>query len=358
MESSGKESKRNVLVTGGCGFIGRNIVDGFVDAGHEVTVLDFGGKPFRNDVTFLNLNICDKEAVIDACKGMDTIVHNASLVHTKHNKEDVIWDVNYGGTLHIMEACRAHKIPRLVYISSASAVYEGNDIANGDETLPYSSISQAPYADSKIQAEKDVLAFSGTTVTQCCAIRPHVVFGDGDARLMPAILEKAAQGKLKRAVGNRDKLSDFTYVSNLIDAIVMAEEKLVAGSPVCGQAYFITNGEPMAFFDFIEKVIVKLGYPPISGKVPYWLAYTAAALAEGYDTLRGGTLNSENGLTRFSVRYMVTHHYYSIDKAWRDFGWKPKVTLEEGIDLTVAALKRQNNPLLPDPKVRNIRNAA
>ena len=333
--------KRNILVTGGCGFIGSNLVNGFVEAGHKVTVLDFGGKPFRDDVTFLNINICDQEAVINACEGMDTIVHNASIVHTKHNQESIIWDVNYKGSLHVMEACRVHGIPRLVYISSASAVYEGEDIAYGDEALPYSSVSQAPYADSKIQAEKDILAFSGTTVTQCCAIRPHVVFGAGDNRFMPAILQKAQEGKLKRAIGNRDKLSDFTYVSNLVDAVVMAEEKLVAGSPVCGQAYFITNGEPMAFFDFIEKVLLKLGYPAITGKVPYWLAYSVAAIAEGIDTLKGGTLNAENGLTRFSVRYMVTHHYFSIEKASRDFGWKPKVSLEEGIRLTVEALKQE-----------------
>jgi 2-alkyl-3-oxoalkanoate reductase len=335
--------KRRILVTGGCGFIGSNLVNGFADAGHEVTVLDFGGKPFRSDVKFLNLNICDRKAVIETCAGMDSIIHNASIVHTKHNQEDIVWDVNYGGTLNIIEACKEHKIPRLVYISSASAVYEGNDIENGDETLPYSTISQAPYADSKIQAEKEVLAFSGTTVTQCCAIRPHVVFGAGDNRFMPAILQKAKEGKLKRAIGNRDKLSDFTYVSNLVDAVVMAEDNLIKGSPVCGQAYFITNGEPMAFFDFVEKVLVELGYPRITGKVPYWLAYTVAAIAEGIDTLKGGTLNAENGLTRFSVRYMVTHHYYSIEKAKRDFGWTPKVNLTEGIRLTVEALKKDAN---------------
>ncbi|MGB1062375.1 MAG: hypothetical protein ACPGZU_19695, partial [Ketobacter sp.] len=129
----------------------------------------------------------------------------------------------------------------------------------------------------------------------------------------------------------------------LVDAVVMAEDKLVDGSPVSGQAYFITNGEPMAFFDFVEKVLVALGYPPITGKVPYWLAYSVAALAEGIDTLKGGTLNAENGLTRFSVRYMVTHHYFSIEKAYRDFGWKPRVSLEEGIQRTVAALQQADS---------------
>lgn len=341
-KAESENNNKSVLVTGGCGFIGRNIVNGFADQGCKVRVVDFGGEAFRDDVEFVNLDILNKERLIELCEGMDTIIHNASLVHTKHNQEETIWAVNHTGTLNVIEACKVHNIPKLVYISSASAVYEGEDIENGDETLPYSSISQAPYADSKIQAEKDALAFSGTANTQVCAIRPHVVFGPGDNRFLPAVLEKAQSGKLKRAVGNRDKLSDFTYISNLVDAILMAEAALEPNSPVSGQAYFVTNGEPMAFFDFIEKMLLELGYPPITGKVPYWLAYTAAAIAEGIDTLKGGTLNAENGLTRFSIRYMVTHHYYSIEKARRDFGWEPKVSLDEGIRLTIQAYKAEN----------------
>lgn len=337
--------KRRILITGGCGFIGRNLVNGFADRGFDVTVLDFRGEPFRADVTFRNADIRDRQAVVDACAGMESVVHNASLVHTKQNREADVWAVNQGGTLNIIEACRVQGVSRLVYISSASAVYEGEDIENGDETLPYSRISQAPYADSKIQAEKDVLAFSGTGRTQACAIRPHVVFGPGDNRFVPAILEKAAAGRLSRAVGKRDKLSDFTYVSNLVDAVLAAEERLTPGSPVCGQAYFVTNGEPMAFFDFVEQFIVQLGHPPIRGRVPYWLAYSVAAIAESIDTLRGGTLNAENGLTRFAIRYLVTHHYYDIAKARRDLDWEPRVSLEEGIALTAASLVAEDPDL-------------
>ncbi len=331
-------ASRKILVTGGCGFIGKALAEGFIASGHEVTVLDMSDRNLPAGAQYIQCDIRDKDAVLKACEGMDSIVHNASLVHTAQSRVEDIWAVNYTGSLNIIEACKTHEIKRLVYISSASAVYEGEDIENGDETLPYSSISQAPYADSKIQAEKDMLAFSGTQGIQVCAIRPHVVFGAGDNRFIPAILEKGEQGKLKRAIGNRDKLSDFTYISNLVDAVITAEEKLVEGSPVCGQAYFITNGEPMAFFDFIEKFLMELGHPPITGKVPYWLAYSVAAIVEGWDTLKGGTLNAENGLTRFAVKYMVTHHYFSIEKAKRDLGWQPKVSLAEGIRLTIEDL--------------------
>jgi nucleoside-diphosphate-sugar epimerase len=332
---------RKILITGGQGFVGRALVERFAALGYAVTCVDILDTPFREGVTFVKLDLRNRDAVLDACQGMDSIIHNASLVHTKQNRVEDVWAVNLGGTENILAACKAHAIPRLVYISSASAVYEGRDIENGDETLPYSRISQAPYADSKIAAEKKVLAFSGTGVTQACAIRPHVVFGAEDKRFIASILDKARQGKLKRAIGQRDKLSDFTYIDNLVDAVVAAEERLVPGSPVCGQAYFITNGEPMAFFDFVEKFLLELGYPPIRGTVPYWLAYAVAALAEGWDTLKGGTLNAENGLTRFAVRYMCTHHYFSIAKARRELGYEPRVNLTEGIRLTAARLRAQ-----------------
>ncbi len=332
---------RTILITGGQGFVGRALVNRFADLGHAVICSDLRAEPFRDDVRFETLDVRDAEAVAAACVGVDTVIHNASLVHTKQNQHELIWAVNHGGTRNVLAACTRQQVPRLVYISSASAVYEGRDIENGDESLPYSGISQAPYADAKIAAEKDVLAANGVGGVLTCAIRPHVIFGEGDNRFIPAILDKARQGKLKREVGGRDKLSDFTYISNLVDAVVAAADRLQPGSPVAGQAYFVTNGEPMAFFEFVERFLVQMGYPRIQGRVPYWLAYSAAAVAEAIDTLKGGTLNAEDGLTRFAVRYLNTHHYYRIDKAARDLGYQPKVSLDEGIRLTAQAFAAQ-----------------
>ena len=329
-----------ILITGACGFIGKALANRFADLGYTVIAADVAGHAWRDDVRLQQLDICDAASVADACKEVDTIIHNASLVHTKQNCIEDVWAVNHQGTLNVINACRQHEVAKLIYISSASAVYEGRDIENGDETLPYGK-DQAPYADSKIQAEKDVLAFSGTASTTCCAIRPHVVFGAGDNRFIPAILEKAEQGRLRRINGSNDKLSDFTYIDNLVDAVVAAETQLAPDAAAAGQAYFITNGEPMPFFDFVEKFLMELGYPPINRSVPLWLAYSAAAVAEGIDTLRGGTMGAEGGLSRFAVKYMVTHHYFNIAKARRDLGWAPQVTLEDGIRRTIAALGLQ-----------------
>jgi 2-alkyl-3-oxoalkanoate reductase len=329
-------------VTGGSGFVGRHLVAALAAGGYQVVSVDVGVPVSRGPqagVSFVGADIRDVGAMSEVCAGASVVFHNASLVHTKRNREEEVWSVNLGGTEAVIAACRAARVPRLVYVSSASAVYEGRDIEHGDESLPYSSISQAPYADSKIAAEKKVLAASGGGLA-ACAVRPHVIFGPGDNRFLPAILARARAGRLNFSVGLRPKLSDFTYVSNLIDALLLAAEGLAPGGKAAGQAYFITNGEPYPFFAFVADVLASLGLPAMKGRVPFEVAYAVAAAAELWDTLKGGTLHAEDGLTRFAVRYMCTHHYFSIAKAQRELGYRPAVSLAEGIRRTTAELAR------------------
>ena len=318
--------------------MGRHLADALADRGDAVTALDIGGAPWRDDVPVVRADLRDAEATRRALAGCDIVLHSASLVHTKHSRAADVWAVNLGGTENVIAACRAAGIARLVYVSSASVVYEGRDLVGGDETLPYTRVSQAAYADSKVAAEKAVLAANGPALATC-AIRPHVVFGPGDSRLLPAILGRARAGKLKYQVGPGTHLSDFTYVANLVDALLAAADRLAPGSPVAGQAYFVTNGEPMAFFDFVRRVLRQLDLPEPTRRVPYAVAYTTAALAEAWDTLKGGKLNAEDGMSRFAIRYLCTHHWFKIDKARRDLGYAPAVSMDEGIRRTIAALR-------------------
>ncbi len=310
--------------------------------GDQVIVLDLAPECPVEGVDYRRVDITDKAAVNEACRGVDTIIHNASIVHTKQNKQDVVWAVNLGGTENMLEAAQQNGVARFIYISSGSVVYEGKDIENGDESLPYSAVSQAPYADSKIAAEKVALAANGKGGMATCALRPHVVFGPGDNRFMPALLAKGRNGQLRVQIGRGVWLSDYTYVSNMTDAVLLADEALAKdglNSVAAGQAYFITNGEPMPFWDFIRKVAARLGFPPIKYTAPKSLVYAIAAVKEGIDTLKGGTLNAEDGLTRFAIRYMCTHHYFSIEKARRDLGYNPAVSVDEGIERTCQHLE-------------------
>ena len=330
------------LVTGGCGFVGQAIVRALLERGDEVVVLDRAKTCPIPEADYRRVDITDREAVIEACEGVDSIIHNASLVHTKQNHGALVWAVNFEGTKHMLEAARVHGITRFLYISSGSVVYEGKDIENGDESLPYCSTSQAPYADSKIAAEKYVLAANGEHGIVTCALRPHVIFGPGDGRFMPAVLANARAGRLKAQVGRGTWLSDYTYIDNLVDAVLLslsALEREGLDSVAAGQAYFITNGEPMPFWDFVRAVLAELDLPPIRYKVPGKLVYAIAAVKETVDRLKGDTITVEDGLTRFAIRYMCTHHYFSIAKARRELGYDPAVSVREGITRTCAHLR-------------------
>lgn len=334
---------RSALVTGGCGFLGRAVVDALAARGDRVTVLDHRVDPWRSDVQFVRGDICDARVVEDAVAGQDVVFHSASLVHTKHNRLEQVRAVNIDGTRNVLRACQETGVGRLVYVSSASVVYDGADIINGDESLPYAPTFPAPYAETKRIAEAEVLAANGHKGVLTVAIRPHVVFGPGDTRLVPAIVGRARAGKLKFSVGTGEKkLSDFTYVTNVVDAMLAADLRLEPGSPVAGQAYFITNGEPMSFWDFVGQVLPPLGYQPPRFAIPRSVAYAAAAVREAFDTyFRGGTLNAEEGLSRFAIRYICSHHYFSHAKATRDLGYVPQVRMAEGIARTIAYFREQ-----------------
>ena len=325
------------VVTGGSGFVGRHLVAALHARGDRVRTLDLR---FPSDLPgeHVRCDITDAAAVKDAIAGADVVFHNASAVHTKQKHVDVVRKVNVDGTRHVIDGCRASGVSKLVYVSSGSVVYEGRDIENGDESLPYPSTSQAPYADSKIEAEKLVLASSDDALATV-ALRPHVVFGPHDTRFLPAVLKHAKAGRLKVQVGRGTWLSDYTYVDNLVDALLLAGEKLAPGAPIAGKPYFVTNGEPMPFWEFVSRVLARLSLPPIRAKVPHQLVYAIATLKEGFEALRGGEVSPEDGLTRFAIRYMCTHHYFSIERARRDLGYEPRVDVAEGIERTCRHLE-------------------
>jgi sterol-4alpha-carboxylate 3-dehydrogenase (decarboxylating) len=332
-------------VTGAGGFVGAHLVRALHARGDTVRATDVRS---HDDlpVPMIVADITDARAITPLLEGVDVVFHNASLVQTARAGAERVWAVNLGGTQTMLEAARAAGVRRFVYVSSASVVYHGADIENGDELLPYARTSQAPYADSKIAAEKAVLAANDPRGLLTSSIRPHVIFGPGDNRFLPAILARADKGQLKVGIGREPRLSDFTYVDNLIDALLLSDAALSRAPSLGGRAYFVTNGEPIPFWDFVDRVLVARGDPKIEYRLPYWLAYGAAAIVEWSRAIRGHASHPEDGFTRFAVRYMCTHHYFSIERARKELGYEPKVSVDEGIKRTVGT-RSKGSPTSP-----------
>ena len=121
-------TKQRSVVTGGGGFVGRHLVNALALRGDVVVSVDLGAKPWREGVTFIDADIRDATSMQTACRDADVVFHNASIVHTKNNRKEEVWSVNLGGTESMLAACRGAGVPKLVYVSSASAVYEGKEI--------------------------------------------------------------------------------------------------------------------------------------------------------------------------------------------------------------------------------------
>ncbi|NUP08663.1 MAG: NAD-dependent epimerase/dehydratase family protein [Polyangiaceae bacterium] len=332
---------KRMVVTGSSGFVGSHLTRGLAERGDEVIALDVAAprKPFESErVRTMQGDLRDLDTLKRAVEGADTVFHVASRVQTRGHGADEVFAINVGGTRKLIEACKAANVPRFVYVSSASVVYDGKDIERGDERLPYPSHFHAPYAETKAIAEKEVLEENAKGALATCSIRPHVVFGPGDMRFFPAILARAKTGRLKAYVGDASKLSDFTYIDNLVHGLMLAADKLEVKGPLGGQAYFVTNGEPVPFWDFIGRVLDGLGYARPKFRVPYPIAYGAAAVRETIDALTGAT-PTEDRFSRFTIRYLTTHHYFDHGKATRDFGYAKQVSIDEGIARTLATLK-------------------
>jgi len=328
------------VVTGSSGFVGKHLVRALAARGDEIVAMDVVPAAELEglaNTTQTKADLRDGKALEGAVRGADVVYHVASRVQTREAGAEEVFAINVGGTRNLIEACRDMNVGKLVYTSSASVVYAGRDIENGDETLPYPKSFHAPYAETKAIAEREVLEANDARV-RTCAIRPHIVFGPGDTRFFPAIWSRAKAGKLKAYVGDWNKLSDFTFIDNLVEGMLLAGDHLGPEGKAAGQAYFVTNGEPTSFWEFVGRVLDGLGFPRPKMRVPFPIAYGAAAFREALDAARG-IPTSEASLTRFAIRYLTTHHYFSHAKATRDLGYKPKVALDEGIRLTVASMK-------------------
>jgi nucleoside-diphosphate-sugar epimerase len=183
-------------------------------------------------------------------------------------------------------------------------------------------------------AEQMVLAANGPDLATV-ALRPHLVWGPSDPHLIPRIVERARAGKLKR-IGAGTNRVDVTYVDNAAHAHVLAGERLAPGSPIAGKPYFLSQGEPVYLWDFINRVLAFAGLPPVNKSISSRKALIAGAVLENFYKLF--RLRSEPPLTRFVARQLATSHWFDISAARRDLGYEPIVSIDEGLRRLAASM--------------------
>jgi len=325
-----------VLVTGGSGFVGANLVSTLLDRGYHVRSFDRAPSPLPEhpQLEVLQGDICDPGIVAAAVDGIDTVFHTAALIEllggasATDEYRQRSFAVNVGGTENLIRAAQVAGVKRFVYTSSNSVVMSGKRIAGGDETLPYTDRFNDLYTETKVVAERFVLSQNGVGGMLTCAIRPSGIWGRGDQTMFRKIFESMVAGHVKVLIGRKSAKLDNSYIHNLIHGFILAAQHLVPDGTAPGQAYFINDGEPINMFEFARPVIEACGqrWPRlrISGAV-------VRSVMSAWQRLHFRFGLPRPPLEPLAVERLYLDNYFSIAKAERDLGYRPLFTTEQAM---------------------------
>ena len=322
-----------VLVTGGSGFLGHAVVKRLLARGDSVTVFCRAPQPGLEalGVRVLKGDIADLSAVRYACRGTDAVVHCAAMAGVWGPRE-AYYAANVTGTRNVVAACRESGVRYLVHTSTPSVVYNGGEFCGANESLPYGRKFACAYAETKAIAEKEALAADDPAGLRVCALRPHLIWGVGDPHLLPRVIDAARHGWLK-IVGDGQNRVDITHVENAALAHVLALDALAAGR-AGGRAYFISQGEPVVLWPWINDMLARLGIEPVKKRVPVGAAKFAGGAMELL--WRALPLKGEPPMTRFTAVELSHNHWFDISAARQDLGYAPEVSTEQGVEEFVA----------------------
>ena len=328
-------TKQNILVTGGGGFLGKAIVKRLVEAGENVRSFSRSFYPELKSmgVDQIQGDIGDNSAVIKACNGIQTVFHVAAKPGIWGNYKDY-YQTNVTGTENVIEACKIHKISKLVYTSSPSVIFNGRDMEGVDESVPYPDRFHAHYPQTKAIAEQLVIRASSDTL-RTIILRPHLIWGPGDNHLVPRIIAKSKRLKI---IGSGKNLVDTIYVDNAADAHILAAENLDKNPEISGNVYFISQDEPIPLWDMLNAILKAAGLGPVKGSISKQTAWLVGAASEFFYKIL--QIKKEPPMTRFVADELATSHWFDISAAKRDLGYSPRVSMEEGLGILEDWLKK------------------
>lgn len=330
-----------IFVTGGSGFLGKELIRLLLERGY--TVRSLSRKAQCSDhpaLTWIRGSLTDMEALLEGCRGAAAVMHVAALTGVWGAYKSY-FKANILGTQHLLVAARTQKVPYFVYTSSPSVVYNGKPILEGTEGLSYLSMDcHAPhYAFTKAYAEGLVLRSHSPDGLKTLALRPHLIWGQGDPHLVARILSRAARGRLWQ-VGEGDALVSITHVSHAAQAHLDALEALKESSAVGGEAYFINDAEPVNLWDWIRALVEAAGLEPLKRKLSLRTAYRLGAVFEAVTPSW-----IEPPMTRFLAHQLGQSHTFSIHKAQNLLGYNPNhVYAQAQLEALKNALKGSRTP--------------
>jgi nucleoside-diphosphate-sugar epimerase len=314
------------FVTGGSGFIGGKLVQRLVSEGKEVRALarsdaaakkvaGLGATPVRGELG-------DRASLAAGAAGTRAAFHLAA-----HLGEWGPWEEfersNVTGTENVLAACAEAGVVRFVHCGTEASLMAGAPLVQIDETAPLRPDSRAPYPATKAKAEQAVRA-AAREGFETVSLRPRFVWGKGDTTLLPEMVAMVKAGRFAWVGGGRN-VTETTHVDNVVEGLILAATKGRSG-----EAYFVTDGEPVVFREFVSELLRTQGVEPPKRSLPAWSAAPTARICEAAWKLL--PLSGEPPMTAFRSWLLTQECTIDISKARAELGYSPLISHAQGLE--------------------------
>ena len=319
------EKRTKIIITGGTGFIGRNLAEGLHNDGYHIVATGRDSKVGRllqsQGIEFKAANLLSLSQLEEAFSPADCVIHCAAKAGD-WGLYNEFHEANVVGTRHVIQGCLRHGIKRVVFISTPSVYVDGTDRFNIRESEPLPPRQLTHYSATKLAAERELFRSTQKGV-DVIVFRPRAVYGPHDRNFIPRIARMAERGRFPLIAGGKSRV-DVTYIGNFLDIVRAA---LGAPHEAWNQVYNASNGDPIPISRWFELMLGIVGVPFQPKNVPEIAAWSVAALTELATRLPFGPRQPLT--TRFSVRYMARSMTLSTEKAAKMLGYRRCFSTEE-----------------------------
>ena len=326
------------VITGATGFLGSNLAKRLSELGFDVIGLgrnSVKGEELQNNgIKFIKADLTDSEKLSDIFKNTDYVFH-CGAKSSNWGSYKSFFEANVTGTKNVVNACLKNDVERLIHISSPSIYFEYKDKFDikEDDTLPKKFVNN--YAETKFLAENEIKEGIKNSL-EAIILRPRAIMGIGDTAIIPRLIRANNQKFIPKTVKN-DILIDITFVQNVVEAMLLA---MKADKKYSGQVYNITNGENIKFYETIKDIIINAGFEYNEKKLSYKKVMFLASVLEGiYKFLP----NKEPVFTKYSAGLISFNQTLDITKAKNELGYKPVISIKEGLEELKNYYKKGNN---------------
>lgn len=322
-------TQRNIVVTGASGFLGGRLLKHLAALYPGSMITGTSRRAERKGefealgCRFVAGDLLEASFCETVTKEADIVVHCAAL-SSPWGHVRLFEDANVKATQNLLNASVTNQVKRFIFISTPSIYFDFTDRYNIKESDPLPAKMVNHYAATKLEAERLVLAMNGKGI-ETIGLRPRAIIGAEDTVIFPRLIKAYQEGRLK-IIGNGKTLADLTCVRNVIEAVLCS---IRAEPKALGEAYNITNGEPVLLWDKINLLLKALNFEPLHKKVPAGLVMTVAALMEWKAKLFSP--GQEPTLTKYGIGVLTYSLTMDISKAKNLLNYLPVQSTEEGL---------------------------